>query len=173
MALANDLIAAFCQAFRMHPMGVSVISAMTEDGPQALTVSSLISISATPPLVAFSLSGQSVRSAAILTAETVVVHFPRPADQQLAQLCATPGANRFDGSHRWELLETGEPRFTEVATWFRASLERQLPLENATLVIARLREGAAPDSECSAGEPSLVYVNRGWHHVAVDHSRHP
>ncbi|MCC5968830.1 MAG: flavin reductase family protein [Pararhodobacter sp.] len=169
MAFENDLTAAFCQAFRMHPAGVVVISAMTEDGPQALTVSSLISISAKPPVVAFSLSGHSARSAAILTAETAVLHFLKPADQQLAQVCATPGANRFDGAHPWEILETGEPRFTAVATWFRARLDRRMPLEAATLVVATLQNGTVPPSDLSAGEAVLVYVDRGWHEVASDH----
>lgn len=166
MALSNDLITAFCEAFRMHPAGVAVVSAMTTDGPRALTVSSLISVSAAPPVVAFSLSGQSGRSAAFLAAETVVLHFLRPADQLLAQVCATPQADRFDGTHPWELLKTGEPRFTNVATWFRATLGSRLPLENATLVTARLLGGVASPPDLTAGEPSLVYVNRGWHEVA-------
>jgi len=50
---------AFLAAFRHHPSGVAIITAEAGEGPVALTVSSLISISATPPMVAFSLSASS------------------------------------------------------------------------------------------------------------------
>jgi flavin reductase (DIM6/NTAB) family NADH-FMN oxidoreductase RutF len=43
---------AFLAAVRHHPSGVAIITADAGEGPVALTVSSLISISATPPMVA-------------------------------------------------------------------------------------------------------------------------
>jgi hypothetical protein len=64
MIAAAPLEDAFRDAFRHHPAGVAVI-ADPGDGPAALTARSLISVSADPPTVAFSLSAPSTRAAAI------------------------------------------------------------------------------------------------------------
>jgi flavin reductase (DIM6/NTAB) family NADH-FMN oxidoreductase RutF len=55
-----DLPDAFREAFRLHPAGAVIISADQGGQPVALTISSLISVSMSPPTVAFSLSAKSV-----------------------------------------------------------------------------------------------------------------
>lgn len=62
---------AFLAAFRHHPSGVAIITAEGPEGPVAMTVSSLISISAAPPMVAFSLSAAS-SSAKVVDRKSVV-----------------------------------------------------------------------------------------------------
>jgi len=56
MSLPHPMTEHFREAFRRHPAGVAVITADPGDRPVAMTVSSLISVSAAPPIVAFSLS---------------------------------------------------------------------------------------------------------------------
>lgn len=165
MQQSHPVSAAFREAFRYHPAGVAVITAQTETGPVALTVSSLISVSAEPPVVAFSLSSSSSSAAALLTAETMVVHFLRYADQDLARLCATSGAERFGPIEPWERLETGEPRYSRVGTWFRARLHGTLPVDGATIVSALLLEGQAPPGPANPAGESLVYLDRRWHRL--------
>ncbi len=161
----KDLSQAFREAFRCHPAGVAIVSADPGTGPIALTVSSLISVSAEPPLVAFSLSASSGTASALLQAQTVVIHLARFDDLELAQLAATSGADRFGPEVPWERLPTGEPRYTPIATWFRAELRGTLPLEGATLVAAELLEGeAAPPGEAPERN-SLVYLDRRWHRL--------
>ena len=59
MSAKGGLAEAFRRAFRGHPSGVAVVSAATPAGPVAVTVSSLISISDSPPTVAFSVRAAS------------------------------------------------------------------------------------------------------------------
>ncbi|MGV6875968.1 flavin reductase family protein [Pseudochelatococcus sp. B33] len=154
---------AFRDAFRRHPAGVAIITADTENGPVALTVSSLISVSASPPVVAFSLSSSSRASVAIVKAGTMVIHFLRYADQDLARLCSASGADRFGPGIDWERLPTGEPRYRSVETWFRARLQSTTPVEGATLVTAILLEGNVASETESTGIDALVYLDRRWH----------
>lgn len=160
----TDLSLAFREAFRHHPSGVATITADPGDGPVALTISSLISVSAQPPIVAFSLSTKSSATAAILSAPSMVIHFLRLADLPIARLGATSGIDRFGPGIDWERLPTGEPRYAAVTTWFRAKILGTLPVPGATVVTAELVEGhAATAAEGGAEAHSVVYVDRRWH----------
>lgn len=154
---------AFREAFRNHPAGVAIIAADPGDGPVALTLSSLISVNAAPPTVAFSLSAQSSTAAAILRARTMVIHLLRHKDMPLAQLCATSGADRFGAGVAWTRLETGEPRYTDIGIWFRARTLHELSVTGATLIVAELIEGQVAEAEAQEEELSMVYLNRQWH----------
>lgn len=157
----DDLSQAFCSAFRHHPAGVAILTAAGSNGPVALTVSSLISVNAAPPLIAFSLSSASSTATEFLKAQSIVVHFPGRADKSLALLCASRGADRFDADIPWQYLPTGEPLYTNIKTWFRARLTHQIPLAGATLVAAEILDGHSATNRTS--ENTLVYLNRQWH----------
>jgi flavin reductase (DIM6/NTAB) family NADH-FMN oxidoreductase RutF len=156
------LTEAFMAAFRHHPAGVAIITADPGDGPVALTVSSLISVSATPPTVVFSLSDNSSSAHAVRRAETVVVHFVRRGDMELARLCATGGKDRFGPGVRWARLAGGEPHYPEVSVWFRAAIRGRFPVPGACLISAELLE-ASPGAHEAHGNDALVYANRAWH----------
>lgn len=158
-----DLSAAFVEAFRHHPSGVAVISADPGDGPVALTVSSLISVSMSPPTVAFSLSAKSTTAAAIRRAGSLVIHFMRRENRVLAQRCATSGADRFGPGVNWARLPGGEPYFPEVRIWFLARPLHELSVEGAVLIVAELVGGRIADSDPQPVEHSMVYLNRQWH----------
>ncbi len=160
-----SVAAAFREAFRCHPAGVAVITADPGEKPVAMTVSSLISVSAEPPTVAFSLSSRSGSTAQVLAAGSVVVHLLRYPDLELARLGATPGADRFGPGTAWERLPTGEPRYTAVATWFRARITGTLPVEGATVVVAELLEGATGLTAEAPELESLIYLDRRWHRL--------
>ncbi|WP_294927798.1 flavin reductase family protein [uncultured Paracoccus sp.] len=161
MSATQSLGEAFRHAFRNHPAGVAVLTADCGESPVALTVSSLISVSAEPPTVAFSLSAASSAGKALLGAENIVIHLMRYPDLEIARLGATSGANRF-AEVAWERLPTGEPRYSDVANWFRARITRRLELNGATLVVAELLAGRIADGDAA----SLVYLDRGWRRLA-------
>lgn len=162
------LSAAFRTAFRGHPAGVAIVTADPGSGPVALTVSSLISVNAEPPIVAFSVSGRSGSGAALMSADTVVVHLLRFANLDLVKTVAAPGADRFGPEMDWERLATGEPRYRDVQTWFRARVLGRLPLEGATLLAAELLEGAPPEEGHASPQDTLVYMDRRWHRLQTD-----
>ncbi|UNK38253.1 flavin reductase family protein [Shinella sp. H4-D48] len=158
----SRLTEAFLAAFRHHPSGVAIITAEGAEGPVALTVSSLISISASPPMVAFSLSASSSSAKVVERAASVVVHFVRRADMQLARLCATSGKDRFGPDVRWSRLDSGEPYYPQVELWFRAELRGRLETPGACLVTAELTS-VSSGAHATRQAEALVYSNRAWH----------
>lgn len=165
LPVTDDLASAFREAFRCHPAGVAVLAADTGEGPVALTISSLISVSAAPPVVAFSLSANSSATARLLAAQTVVIHLARSTDLEIARLGSTRGADRFGAGIAWERLPSGEPRYSGMQTWFRAQVRGTLAVDGATLVAAELLEGAVSTASASPEEDALVYFDRRWHRL--------
>jgi hypothetical protein len=97
----EDMLSAddFKAAFRNHPAGVAVITADAGDGPVGLTATSVISVSASPALLVFSLSAFSSSAPALAKAETLVVHllgadqrdWPRHSPPAGSTASRTPG----------------------------------------------------------------------------------
>lgn len=81
----------FKAAFRNHPAGVAVITADPGDGPVALTATSVFSVSATPPLLVFSVSELSSAAPAIARSTSVVVHCSVPLSS-ISPACVPPVA---------------------------------------------------------------------------------
>jgi flavin reductase (DIM6/NTAB) family NADH-FMN oxidoreductase RutF len=154
--------AAFLMAFRHHPAGVAIVTGDPGDGPVALTISSLISISVAPPTVAFSLSEASSSAGALMRCETVVVHLVRRKDMQLARLCATSGAARFGADVRWARLSSGEPYYPQVEVWFVARVRGQAHSPGACLITAELIS-VSPSPREPLEDETLVYADRAWH----------
>ncbi len=153
----------FRRAFRHHPAGVTVITADPGDGPVGLTASSVISVSADPPLLAFSVSDQSSSAEALRRATTVVVHFIGAEHLDLALLCASDPDARFADAGLWERLETREPCFTGSRTWMRGEVVERVRVGGATLMIVRaLTAKPRPSRDVSEVGEALVYHNRTW-----------
>ena len=113
-------------------------------------------------MVAFSLSASSSSAKVVERATSVVVHFVRRADMQLARLCATSGKDRFGPDVRWSRLDSGEPYYPQVELWFRAALRGRLETPGACLVTAELTSVSAGAHATRQAE-ALVYSNRAWH----------
>jgi flavin reductase (DIM6/NTAB) family NADH-FMN oxidoreductase RutF len=156
----------FKALFRGHPGGVAVITADAGNGPVSLTATSVSSVSATPPLLIFSISSQSSAAPSITAAETVVVHLLDADDLGVARLAATSGADRFDGTAPWGRLVTGEPVYHGVRAWVRCAVIDRMDAGGSTVIAAhavqsRVERDVAPGD---AGD-ALVYHNRTWHRL--------
>lgn len=161
----------FKALFRGHPGGVAVITADAGDGPIALTATSVVSVSAEPPLLIFSISALSSSAGVLARASTVVVHFLDAQDIELAKLGATRGIDRFAQSHRWSRLETGEPVYEDVRAWVRCAVVDRMDAGTSTVIAAHALQSRFPrDVPDDAGADALVYHNRAWHRLS-DQSR--
>jgi flavin reductase (DIM6/NTAB) family NADH-FMN oxidoreductase RutF len=156
-AAADDLK----NAFRSHPAGVNLITADDGAGPVAMTVTSLISVSAEPPLMAFSASALSSSTPTLLRAESVVVHFLAPEQLELAKLGATSGIDRFADRSLWTRLADGTPVFHDSDFWIRTKVVNKMEAGGSTVFLIEALECA--DCERDAEAPALVYRNRTWH----------
>ena len=108
----------FKSVFRNHPAGVSIITADAGKGPAGLTATSVISASANPPILVFSLSAQASTAPTIANSETVVVHMLGAQHLALAKTFSAHNTDRFADKDSWTRLPTGEPILT-AATGLR------------------------------------------------------
>jgi flavin reductase (DIM6/NTAB) family NADH-FMN oxidoreductase RutF len=151
---------AFKLAFRHHAAGVAVITADAGDGPVGITATSVFSVSAEPPLMAFSISGRASAAPTIRRAETLVVLLLGSAQLPIARLCSTRGIDRFADTSIWGRLPTGEPHFPGVPVWIRGRVINRMEAGDSTVIAVHALESG------HAVEPTttpLVYHNRNWH----------
>lgn len=153
----------FKLAFRHHPAGVALITADAGDGPVAMTVTSVFSVSAEPPLLVFSISDQSSASDSINHTETLIVHLLSADQLDLARLGATSGVDRFADRSQWDRLITGEPYFPAVRTWIRGRVIDRMRAGTSTVVAVHALQARLPE-DLEAAAP-LVYYNRTWHEL--------
>lgn len=143
--------------FRQHPAGVCVITATDADGPFGFTATSVISVSATPPVLAFSVAARSSAWQHLQGTDSLVVNF---LDAQVAHLSgrfAARGQDRFRGVETCTLA-TGEPALVEAAAWTRGRIEHRTPAGDSFLITVR-----AVDSRVSRSGRPLVYHDRSYH----------
>lgn len=149
----------FKAAFGGHPAGVAIITADLGSGPVGITASSVASVSAQPPILAFSLAAATGSAAVIAAADTLVVHLLTTEDLELAQIFASSSSERFTGSMVWTRLETGEPLLMHAGYALRCEVLSRTPAGGSLLVAASVVEIIAPQTP---GNP-MVYHGRVFH----------
>ncbi|ALV47452.1 flavin oxidoreductase [Arthrobacter alpinus] len=165
-----DMLSAddFKSAFRNHPAGVAVITADIGEGPVGLTATSVISVSANPPLVVFSLSSASSSTPTVKRAETVVIHLLGADQIGLAKNFATSGIDRFEDTTLWSRLITGEPYLPTSNAWMRGRIVNQMDAGDSTVVAVQILQVDLPGEQGLTAQASrpLVYHNRTWHSLS-------
>lgn len=154
----------FKAAFRGQPGGVALITATGAGGPVALTATSVASVSATPPLLVFSVSALSSAAPTITAASAVVVHLLDAAHLDLARLGATSGVDRFADTSRWSSLPSGEPAF-HGPIWLRCLVIDQLQAGAATIVVAQPIATNLRGERDNGSHGALVYHSHRWHRL--------
>ncbi|WP_433789346.1 flavin reductase family protein [Actinoplanes sp. CA-252034] len=130
----------FRKAFRRHAAGVAVVTADAGRGAAGVTVTSLASLSAEPPLLSFGILATASAWPHLRDADTAVVHLLGAGHTELARTFATSGIDRFGAPTRWRRLPTGEPVLEGAAAWLRVVIEHRHPAGAAHLVIGRIEE---------------------------------
>jgi flavin reductase (DIM6/NTAB) family NADH-FMN oxidoreductase RutF len=148
----------FRQVFRHHAAGVAVITTDAGRGPAGVTVTSLASLSAEPPLLSFSISATASTWPHLRDAGTAVVHLLGAHHADLARTFATSGINRFAEPTRWHRLPTGEPVLDGAAAWLRIAIEHRHPAGGSHLVIGRIEQVGL-----AASSAPLLYHDGGYH----------
>ncbi|HLR27127.1 MAG TPA: flavin reductase family protein [Ruania sp.] len=149
--------------FRQHPAGVCVITSADAEGPYGFTATSVISVSAAPPVLAFSVASGSSAWRRLQTTETLVVNFLDAEVAHLSTQFARRGTDRFAGVDTC-LLDSGEPALVEAAAWTRGRIEHRTPAGDSFLITVR-----ALSSRVSRSGRPLVYHDRSYHSLG-EHS---
>ncbi|MGW3443880.1 flavin reductase family protein [Streptomyces sp. NPDC001076] len=155
----------FRSAFRMHPSGVAVVTGDLDGQPVAITVSSLASVSAEPPLIVFSVSSKASSSSVLRRADSVVIHMVGSDQLWLAQLGATSGVDRFADTSAWTRLATGEPVFTAAPAWVRGKVVSRIEAGEASIFVVHAVSAAVPEGAAEPVSAPLVYHSRSWHRL--------
>lgn len=162
LSLAADL----ATAFRGHPAGVAVLTALgpaDESGrrvPVGLTVSSLASVSVEPAVISVSLDNRSETLAALGEGSRVVVHMLDADRVDLADTFAVPGADHFVDV-AWTLTPEGAPLLDVRGPVLHGRVGHMLDVGAASLlvvVIDRIEVGRRDGD-------ALVRMGRAWHPV--------
>jgi flavin reductase (DIM6/NTAB) family NADH-FMN oxidoreductase RutF len=150
--------ALFRQVFRRHAAGVAVVTTDAGRGAAGVTVTSLASLSAEPPLLSFSIAATASAWPHLRDARTAVVHLLGATHAELARTFATSGIDRFAAPTRWHRLPTGEPVLDGAAAWLRIAIEHRHPAGRAHLVIGRIEQAELAEH----GGP-LLYHDGSYH----------
>ncbi len=145
--------------FRRHPAGVAVITFSSGETLVGFTATSVISVSADPPVLTFSIDSTSSSWPALSEVDTVVVNFLTAAQVDVSARFATRGIDRFAGGG-WSLLPTGEPVLDGNQSWVRGRVVQRTAIGRSFLVSV-----LALEAHRSAPTEPLVYHDRTYHAV--------
>ncbi len=161
--------------FRGHPAGVVVVTLRDADGrPVGFTATSVISVSAEPPLLAFSLASSSSSWPAVSRATTLALSFLADHQDDVSARFATSGIDRF-AAGGWTALPAGEPVIDGALSWVRGRVVQRTQVGSSYLVSVEAISSSArvePETAHRSGlEPvsPLVYHDRTYHRIG-EHS---
>lgn len=163
-AVTPPVVDEFKNAFRGHPAGVAIITAAGAEGPVGLTASSVSSVSAVPPILAFSLASTEGSAGVVASADTIVVHLLGAENAELAALFAARGTERFGRDLPWSTLPGGEPLLEGVPRALLCRILSRTQAGSSTLIAAEVLE-----IHTGPASAPLVYHDRTYHHLG-DHS---
>ncbi|GIG21289.1 flavin-dependent reductase [Cellulomonas chitinilytica] len=166
------------EVFRRHPAGVAVV-ALVDDAQEpgldsfegaehpvrlvGFTATSVISVSAEPPLLAFSLASTSSSWPAVSRARTLAISFLSGSQDDVSARFATHGIDRF-AAGGWSALPTGEPVIDGAVSWVRGRVVQRTPVGGSYLISVRALSHGTHDVT------PLVYHDRTYHQIGDDYS---
>lgn len=151
----------FRATFRQHPAGVAVVGLRITGRLVGFTATSVISVSASPPLLAFSIDAASSSWPAVAAADSVAISFLGAHQHAVSTRFATSGIDRF-AAGGWTALPTGEPVIDGAVSWVRGRVTQRIPLGGSHLVGVHVLQRGGRDG---AVTPPLVYHDRTYHRL--------
>jgi flavin reductase (DIM6/NTAB) family NADH-FMN oxidoreductase RutF len=124
--------------------GVTVVTALTAEGPAGFTCQSFSSLSLDPPLVAFAPSRTSRTWPRLREIGRFCVNVLAEDQSALSQSFARSGVDKFAGVP-WTRSRMGSPVLQDVVAWIDGELWAEYDGGDHTLVVARVLDlGADP-----------------------------
>ncbi|GAA1716502.1 flavin reductase family protein [Fodinicola feengrottensis] len=133
----------FREVFRQHAVGVAVITAGA-DKPVGFTATSLVSVSADPPLLSFNISRTASSWPTLSRSEYVAVHLLAEHQGDLARVFATSGIDRFAAVPGWRHGPYQVPLLPNVLAHLVARVHTRIEAGDHVVVIAAVVDGAVP-----------------------------
>ena len=138
------------------PTGVTVITAMGDDGPAGLAVGSFFSVSLDPPLVGFCPNKASSSWPAIRDRGVFCVNVLAEDQEDLCRAFAAKGGDKFAGVG-YHQTATGSPRLHDVLAWIDCEIDAVHDAGDHEVCIGRVKE-----LEVERREGPLVFFRGGY-----------
>ncbi|MEV0297848.1 flavin reductase family protein [Nocardia sp. NPDC050710] len=155
-------------SMRHYPAGVTVVTLSSPNGPVGFTATSFASLSLEPPLVSFNIANTSSSLAAMLRADSVVIHFLGEHQHHLAQRFSRSAEERFTDRSLWTTLDTGEPVLHGTPIWVRATVQQLIPIGDHTFAVGLVTRVHDNTDEKPAAAPLLYYNGRYHRPTSLD-----
>ncbi|MFC3242007.1 flavin reductase family protein [Gordonia humi] len=139
---------------------VTVVGVLDDERAHGTTVSAVMSLSMTPPLIAVALADTSDTLALIRRTGAFSINVLSAAQASIAMSLATKGVDKFAdiGWHRC----AGTPRVADCAAWLPCTVADDLPGGDHRIIV-----GAVADASIDPGASPLTYHRRTFGtHVA-------
>jgi flavin reductase (DIM6/NTAB) family NADH-FMN oxidoreductase RutF len=124
-------------AFARFPSGVTALSALVDGVPEGMAVSSFISVSLAPPLLAVSLRLSSGTWPVLRRAPAIGVSVLAAQHGTLSRQLAG-STDRFAGVD-WDATAAGAIRIGGAAAFFECAVERELPAGDHVIALLAVR----------------------------------
>ena len=125
--------------------GVTVVTALTADGPAGFTCQSFSSLSLDPPVVAFAPGRSSRTWPQLREIGRFCVNVLAEGQDDVSQNFARSGADKFAGV-RWSPSAHGSPVLDDVVAWIDGELWAEYDGGDHSIVVARVLDlGADPE----------------------------
>lgn len=122
--------------------GVTVVTAMTRQGPVGFTCQSFTALSLHPPKVVICPSRASTSWPAIRNTPTFAVNVLAAGQRELSDRFARSGGEKFTGV-AWRSAAGGAPLLDGVTAWFELSVDVEYQGGDHTVVVADILDLAA------------------------------
>ena len=150
---------AFTNAMRRAVSGVSIVTTRGEFGRFGLTVSSMTSVSAEPPMLLVCVNKSSIAHDAIARNGRFAINVLTARQQNLAASFAGNDQNGpaydFSGD-QWTVTSSGLPQLVNPAAFFECELDTAVAAGTHSIFIGRVTNA------CGAEETPLAYSNREY-----------
>jgi flavin reductase (DIM6/NTAB) family NADH-FMN oxidoreductase RutF len=128
--------------------GVTIITAMDHGEPVGMAANSFTSLSLDPPLILFCVGHTSSTWPRIEAAGTFAVNILGEEHEELSNLFAKKGADRFAATP-WRVGVSGAPVLEEAIAYLDCNFEAEYPGGDHKIIVGRvldldMREGARP-----------------------------
>lgn len=161
MTHENDVVVDELRAaLRNFPTGVTVVTAIVDDLPCGLTVSSFTSVSLDPPSVLFCVNASARTHDQLLRAERVGVSILSGDQGDIATAFATAGGEKFS-TVAWHDGSLGVPLIDDAAAHLQGTITDRHSIGTHTVFVMRV-----DDVDGGSIDP-LVYFQRRFVHGRI------
>lgn len=127
-------------ALALHASTVCVVTAGTRRRPRAATVTSVMSLSLDPPLLAFAVPRSWGPELAWHASTRGTMHLLHDGQAVLAEACANPAVDPLDGFFPWRWDDDAGPVFADAMAWLTIVEAGPQAVGGLALMVAKVRD---------------------------------